>query len=162
MAYSTLPEPKDFKRVDDIMAKAPGSISGQERLAKDMAKKITKADKAFRRYKAADDRGHQHLADIFMDRYNELTGMVKKSPSAIKPSVAKPLPPAPQAKSMVAIDSAQEKKLRMASDTIINSQRSASAEDLRALRGIEKRFYQTGHLTKDDMITLRDMFDEYK
>jgi len=162
MAYSTVPEQKDIKRIQDIIAKSHGSANQEIRLAQDMANKITKGDKAYRRYKAAFDLGHDHLAKIFKDRYDQLTGVPKKSPSPIKPAVAKTLPPPPKPKTMVPVDKPQENKLQMAVNTVKQSKRSATATDLKMLRDIEKRFYQNGKLTKDDMVQLNSLYQEYK
>lgn len=70
---SWVPEPKDHKRIDDIIAKS-GNNSKAEALAIQMANSIDKVDKAYRRYMAAKSQGWKKLASIFFARYKELGG----------------------------------------------------------------------------------------
>ena len=81
-------EPKDKKRIDDIVTKAykwaeknaPAETSKQNEaankkmvaLATQMANSITDADKAMRRGNAAEDENYHDLAAIFFDRAKEL------------------------------------------------------------------------------------------
>ena len=65
-------EPKDAKRIADILAKAKGDSGKEGRLAVTMANRIGGAFKAFRRYNAAKAAGNKNLAFIFHERFLEL------------------------------------------------------------------------------------------
>jgi hypothetical protein len=75
-------EPKDEKRISDIITKADGDTAKAESLARSMANKITDPDKALRRAEAAEDQGVDFLAKIFYDRAAELGAKVPTSATA--------------------------------------------------------------------------------
>lgn len=65
-------EPKDYRRIHEIIAKANGDHERERELARQMAYKITTPAKARRRAAAADEIGCYDLAVIFFNRYQEL------------------------------------------------------------------------------------------
>lgn len=66
------------KRVMDIIyTKAPTDIDKQCQLAKTMANRIVSIDKAYGRYLVSLDLYAPHLAQIFLNRFKELTYTVK-------------------------------------------------------------------------------------
>lgn len=66
-------EMKDAKRIADILTKSKGSLSKALQLASVMATRITHADKALRRARAAEDVNEHKIAAIFFVRYGQLT-----------------------------------------------------------------------------------------
>lgn len=65
-------EPKDIKRIEDMVAKSNGSDEKLLQLARNMAHAITDADKAHRRGLAAESEGQDDVAEIFFDRAKEI------------------------------------------------------------------------------------------
>jgi len=85
-------EPKDAKRIADIIDRAKGDSGKEGRLAITMANRIGGAFKAFRRYNAAKAAGNKNLAFIFHERFLELAkagifkpGVVKRPINVKKP-----------------------------------------------------------------------------
>lgn len=68
-------EPKDAMRIADIVRKSKGNLSKAMQLASTMATRITHADKALRRARAAEDVNEHKLAAIFFVRYGQLTAV---------------------------------------------------------------------------------------
>lgn len=65
-------EAKDQMRIADILRKSKGSVTKARQLASNMARAITKSDKALRRARAAEDVNEHCLANIFFIRYTDL------------------------------------------------------------------------------------------
>jgi len=63
---------KNYKRVQDMLEKAPGDKEKQESLATTQAKLITDEKKALNRAMAAKELGQMHIYDIFFQRAYEL------------------------------------------------------------------------------------------
>jgi hypothetical protein len=63
---------KNYKRVKDMIDKAPGDKEKQESLAKRQANAITDEHKAINRAMAAKELGQMHIYDIFFHRAYEL------------------------------------------------------------------------------------------
>ena len=66
-------ESKDARRIADILTKSKGQAHKAIQFASNMAKAITKSDKALRRAAAADAAGQHQLAAIFYVRYGQLS-----------------------------------------------------------------------------------------
>ena len=62
------PESKDTKRIDDLAEKSKYDADKMQQFARNMAKAITDAAKAYRRGRAAENENYHDLADIFYDR----------------------------------------------------------------------------------------------
>ncbi len=69
---------KNFKRVEDMLIKAPGDIDKQISLAKRQANLITDEMKAINRAMAAKEMGHEHIFDVFFRRAYELGSVGKQ------------------------------------------------------------------------------------
>ena len=69
---------KNFKRVEDMLLKAPGDIDKQISLAKRQANLITDEMKAINRAMAAKEMGHEHIFDVFFRRAFELGSVGKQ------------------------------------------------------------------------------------
>jgi hypothetical protein len=67
------PTAKDSKRISDIVTKSNGDPVKAHKIANQMADAIKEPAKAKRRAYAADDLGHTSVANIFHQRYKELT-----------------------------------------------------------------------------------------
>ena len=67
-------EPKDLKRIEDIVWKAEGRSWKAQQLARQMANAIKDRYKAYRRAKAAEALRQHDLAAIFYIRYGQLVG----------------------------------------------------------------------------------------
>jgi len=67
------PEPKDIKRIKDIISKSNGNPEKEAQLARTMCKLIKDKDKAYRRYLAAKYVGGEdwEVTNIFMARAAE-------------------------------------------------------------------------------------------
>lgn len=63
---------KNYKRVQDMLDKAPNDIEKQESLAQRQANAITDEHKAINRAMAAKELGQMHIYDIFFRRAYEL------------------------------------------------------------------------------------------
>lgn len=63
---------KNYKRVKDMIEKAPDDKDKQVSLAKRQANLITDEYKAINRAMAAKEMGHQHIFDVFFHRAYEL------------------------------------------------------------------------------------------
>jgi hypothetical protein len=63
---------KNYKRVKDMLDKAPGDKDKQESLAQRQANAITDEHKAINRAMAAKELGQMHIYDIFFKRAYEL------------------------------------------------------------------------------------------
>jgi hypothetical protein len=70
--YSDLEHHK-MRVLDILYKKAPLNTEKQCKLAKTMADKIEKVDKAFGRYLVSEELKAPHLAKIFLNRFKELT-----------------------------------------------------------------------------------------
>jgi len=68
------PDSKDHMRIRDIISKSAGSAERERKLAKMMANAITDPHKAYRRYKAALQKGGEEwdVTNIFLIRVLEL------------------------------------------------------------------------------------------
>jgi hypothetical protein len=82
-------EAKDATRIADIVRKSNGDPRKAQQLASNMAKAITKADKALRRAYAAQDAGENTLAAFFFVRYRELSGC---TPDEVPVNQPEPMP----------------------------------------------------------------------
>lgn len=69
---------KNFKRVDDMLTKAPGDTDKQISLAQRQANAITDESKAINRAMAAKQMGHEHIFDVFFRRAYELGSVGKQ------------------------------------------------------------------------------------
>ncbi len=69
---------KNFKRVDDMLTKAPGDTDKQISLAQRQANAITDEIKAINRAMAAKQMGHEHIFDVFFRRAYELGSVGKQ------------------------------------------------------------------------------------
>lgn len=65
------PEPKDYKRIEDMVNKSKDD-KHLLALAQNMANKITDYSKAIRRAKAAEDENYHEVAKIFYERAADL------------------------------------------------------------------------------------------
>ncbi len=69
--------PAEYKkhkmRVSDIITGSAGDIDHEILLARNMANKILKIDKAYGRYLVAEELKAPHLGEIFLARFKELT-----------------------------------------------------------------------------------------
>lgn len=85
---------KDATRIADIRRKSNGNVLKARQLATTMAEAITKADKALRRYRAAEDVNEHDLAQIFYRRYQALTSIDYRSYGKREQlaAIPKPLP----------------------------------------------------------------------
>lgn len=63
---------KNYKRVKDMLEKAPNDPEKQESLAKTQAKLIKDEHKAINRAMAAKELGQNHIYDVFFHRAYEL------------------------------------------------------------------------------------------
>lgn len=63
---------KNYKRVKDMVEKAPGDEDKQCAMAKRQANAITDEHKAINRAMAAKEMGHNHIFDVFFRRAYEL------------------------------------------------------------------------------------------
>ena len=66
------PDAKDRKRIEDIATKANYDKAKMQQFARNMAKAITDAGKAYRRGKAAENENYHDLAEIFFARAEDL------------------------------------------------------------------------------------------
>lgn len=69
---------KNYKRVNDMISKAPGDSEQQERLAQKQANVITDEWKAINRAMVAKELGHGHIFEIFFRRAYELGSVGKQ------------------------------------------------------------------------------------
>lgn len=69
---------KNYKRVNDMLAKSPGDEEAQCRLAQKQANAITDEMKALNRAFVAKELGQEHIFEIFFQRAYDL-GSVSKS-----------------------------------------------------------------------------------
>ena len=69
---------KNYKRVNDMLAKAPGDNEAQERLAQRQANAITDEMKALNRAFVAKELGQEHIFEIFFRRAYELGSVGKQ------------------------------------------------------------------------------------
>lgn len=70
---SDLQHLKHIKRVENIIRRADGDESKEEKLATNMANMIRDIDKAYGRYLVSDELCYPHLAKIFLTRFKDLT-----------------------------------------------------------------------------------------
>jgi len=68
---------KNYKRVNDMLTKAPGDIEAQIRLAQKQANAITDEWKAINRSMVAKELGQEHIFDVFFRRAYELGSVGK-------------------------------------------------------------------------------------
>ena len=69
---------KNYKRVNDMISKAPGDTVQQERLAQKQANVITDEWKAINRAMVAKELGHEHIFEIFFRKAYELGSVGKQ------------------------------------------------------------------------------------
>ena len=69
---------KNYKRVNDMISKAPGDTVQQERLAQKQANVITDEWKAINRAMVAKELGHEHIFEIFFHKAYELGSVGKQ------------------------------------------------------------------------------------
>lgn len=67
---------KNYKRVNDMISKAPGDSEQQTRLAQKQANAITDEIKSLNRAMVAKELGQEHIFEVFFERAYEL-GSVK-------------------------------------------------------------------------------------
>lgn len=68
---------KNYKRVNDMLAKSPGDEEAQIRLAQKQANAITDEWKAVNRAVVARELGQEHIFDVFFRRAYELGSVGK-------------------------------------------------------------------------------------
>jgi len=93
---------------------------------------------------------------------NTSTPSAAPPPVSTAPPKKMPMVPMSGPPKKVEIDPKWEKKVKEIGDTVRKSKRSAMTVDLQMLRDIEKRFFQTGTLTKKDMQDLNTLYTQYK
>ena len=69
---------KNYKRVNDMISKAPGDTVQRERLAQKQANVITDEWKAINRAMVAKELGHEHIFEIFFRKAYELGSVGKQ------------------------------------------------------------------------------------
>lgn len=69
---------KNYKRVNDMLAKSPGDEEAQCRLAQKQANAITDEWKAINRAMVARELGQEHIFDIFFRKAYELGSVGKQ------------------------------------------------------------------------------------
>jgi len=69
---------KNYKRVNDMISKAPGDTVQQERLAQKQANVITDEWKAINRAMVAKELEHEHIFEIFFRKAYELGSVGKQ------------------------------------------------------------------------------------
>jgi len=68
---------KNYKRVNDMLTKAPGDEEAQIRLAQKQANAITDEHKSINRAMVAKELGQEHIFDVFFRRAYELGSVGK-------------------------------------------------------------------------------------
>lgn len=69
---------KNYKRVNDMLTKAPGNPEQQTRLAKKQANVITDEHKAINRAMVAKELGQEHIFEVFFRKAYELGSVGKQ------------------------------------------------------------------------------------
>jgi thiaminase len=70
---------KNYKRVNDMLAKSPGDEESQCRLAQKQANAITDEMKALNRAMVAKELGQEHIFEVFSVRLMNLVRLVNKN-----------------------------------------------------------------------------------
>jgi thiaminase len=69
---------KNYKRVNDMLTKAPGDSEQQTRLAQKQANAITDEHKAINRAMVAKELGQEHIFEVFFRKAYELGSVGKQ------------------------------------------------------------------------------------